>query len=48
MKLRYECQICKQLIDNEPPEHCPRCGGHKIIFKRLSFAEMQVILLKDG
>jgi len=35
-KMRYECQICKNTVEKRPPEWCPKCGGHRIIFKRLT------------
>jgi len=34
--MRYECQICKNTIEKRPPEWCGKCGGHRVIFKRIA------------
>ncbi len=34
--MRYECQICKKVVEERPPEWCPECGGHRVIFKRIA------------
>lgn len=34
--MKYECQICKNIVTERPPEWCPKCGGHRIIFKRIT------------
>lgn len=46
MQLGYECQICKHIVKGTPPEWCPICGGHRIIFKRLSFLAEEIELEK--
>ena len=30
----YVCQICGYKVETKPPEWCPRCENHKVIFKR--------------
>lgn len=44
MQLCYECQICKYIVKDAPPEWCPMCGGHRIIFKRLSLLAEEIEL----
>ncbi len=30
----YVCQICGYKVETRPPEWCPRCGYHKVLFKK--------------
>jgi len=39
MQITYECQICKHITTERPPEWCPECGGHRVIFKRIVHSE---------
>ncbi|MDD5504076.1 MAG: hypothetical protein PHV77_02035 [Candidatus Omnitrophica bacterium] len=35
MKTLYECQICKNIVQGPLAEWCPKCAGHRVIFKRI-------------
>ncbi|MBN1405957.1 MAG: hypothetical protein JW946_05500 [Candidatus Omnitrophica bacterium] len=30
----YVCQICGHKVDTRPPEWCPKCQNHRILFKK--------------
>lgn len=30
----YVCQICGYKVETRPPEWCPKCGYHRVLFKR--------------
>ncbi|MFH1868093.1 MAG: hypothetical protein ABH843_03890 [Candidatus Omnitrophota bacterium] len=42
MKVIYECQICMHYVESAPPEWCPTCGGHRVLFKRLYLVEEEL------
>jgi rRNA maturation endonuclease Nob1 len=44
MQIVYECQICKKKVYGSPPEWCPACGGHRVIFKRLAYKDQKALL----
>jgi DNA-directed RNA polymerase subunit RPC12/RpoP len=44
MKTVYECQICKNIVEGRPDEWCRECGGHRIIFKRITFQDDKLSL----
>ena len=34
----YICQVCGYRINARPPEWCPDCGNHRILFKKTPVA----------
>ncbi len=32
----YVCQICGYKVKTRPPEWCPRCGYHRVLFKKIA------------
>jgi|GEM_PF-4878794 len=30
----YVCQVCGHKVDTRPPEWCPECDSHRILFKK--------------
>lgn len=48
MQVIYQCQICKEIVEERPPEWCGICGGHRIIVKRLTLSEDRLELEKAG
>jgi rubrerythrin len=44
MKEVYECQICGNIVEGRPAEWCSECGGHRIIFKRITLQNPAISL----
>jgi DNA-directed RNA polymerase subunit RPC12/RpoP len=44
MKVIYECQICGNIVQDRPDEWCVECGGHRIIFKRITLSDCELSL----
>jgi rubrerythrin len=42
MLIVYECQICGNIVEGRPDEWCSECGGHRIIFKRITLKDRQL------
>jgi len=42
MKTVYECQICGNIVEGRPDEWCLKCGGHRIIFKRITLKDHEL------
>ena len=34
--MKFKCSVCGNVLDNEAPEVCPRCGAKKEMYKALS------------
>lgn len=30
----YVCQVCDYKVETRPPEWCPRCETHRVIFRK--------------
>ena len=35
----YACQVCGYKVETRPPEWCPRCGTHRVIFKKTPLSD---------
>jgi rubrerythrin len=44
MKTIFECQICGNIVEGCPDEWCAKCGGHRIIFKRITLQDHEFSL----